>query len=159
MADSESERDDESGSDEDLAQRSTESGRKASKQRKCQDGEAERDQFFPEGMLLGVLDENEEDSLEGMTQLRGRAKQAELRAQEMYEYSRRFFKRKDVKQIFNKKDEYGNRIIKHPTYSKEFLVWCFWSSGDTADDDDNECTDTKNIPGNFGPAGQGCKRN
>ena len=141
MADSESERDDESGSDEDLAQRSTESGRKASKQRKCQDGEAERDQFFPEGMLLGVLDENEEDALEGMTQLRGRAKQAELRAQEMYEYSRRFFKRKDVKQIFNKKDEYGNRIIKHPTYAKEFLVWCFWSSGDTADDDDNENTD------------------
>jgi hypothetical protein len=141
--DSESGQSDDKSEDGDKRQPSP-GGKAASKQRRHANGQArgdERRQFLNEGMLQGVLDEDEESAAEALRHLNDRTSHEELLAKELRDYCSCFFKRKDVKAIFKKKDEYGNAIIKHQSYVKEFFVWNFWSTGADASDDDDECTD------------------
>ena len=114
-------------------------GKKSSKQQRDED---ERRQFMEEDMLNGIVDDDEESAADVLRTLNDKATHANLLAKEMREYSCSFFKRKDVKVVFKKKDEYGNAIIKHQSYVKEFLVWNFWTTGADADDNDDECTDS-----------------
>ena len=110
----------------------------------------EREAFLNEGMLSGLHDEEDEEAAEALRDLSIRANRAqnakrssaELDANEMFDYSKAFFKRKDVKDIVQRKDEYGNRIIKYLSYSKEFFVWNFWKVGADPNDNDDDCTDS-----------------
>jgi hypothetical protein len=120
-------------------ERASKQQRRVRRQASCDDNEQRR--FLREGMIEGVLDGDEESAAEVLSQLNDKSRHGELQAEEMREFCTSFFKRKDIRASFDKKDEYGNKIFKYQSYLKEFLVYHHFIPGADPYNDDEECTD------------------
>jgi hypothetical protein len=56
-------------------------------------------------------------------------------------YCSAFFKKKDIRDYIKKMDPLSRRekILKEPSYAKEFIVWLFWSEGSDPAKSDDKC--------------------